>query len=90
MINNVSLSPDVYTLLRQRAQQAQTSPDAFANDALRQYLNSEERAWQHALEALIARVQARTACFSSEEIEADITAAAAEVRELRRARRSAG
>ena len=89
MINSVSLSPDVYTLLRQRAQQIQTSPDALANDALRQYLNSEERAWQQALEALIAQVQARTARFSSEEIEADITAAA-EVGELRRARRSAG
>jgi predicted transcriptional regulator len=90
MINSVSLSPDVYTLLRQRAQQVQTSPDALANEALRQYLSLEELAWRQSLESLIARVQARTAKFSSEEIEADITAAAEEVRESRRARRSAG
>lgn len=90
MINSVSLSSDVYTLLRQRAQQVQTSPDALANEALRQYLSLEELAWRQALESLIARVQARTARFSSEEIEADITAASDQVRELRRARRSVG
>ena len=64
--------------------------DIEAFDALRQYLNSEERVWQPAFEKLIAQVQARTARFSSEEIEADITAAADEVRELRHAHRSAG
>ena len=90
MINSVSLSPDVYTLLRQRAQQAQTSPDALANEALRQYLSLEELAWRQSLASLIARVQARTAKFPSEEIEADITAAFDEVRESRRARGSAG
>jgi len=90
MINTISLSPDVYTLLRQRAQQIQSSPDALANEALRQYLSLEEQAWHQAFEKLIARVQARTAKFSSEEIEADITAASDEVRELRRVRRSAG
>jgi len=90
MINTVSVYPDVYSLLRQRAQQAHTSPDALANEALRQYLGLEEQTWQQALESLIARIQARTAEFSSEEIEADITAAAAEVKELRRAHRSAG
>jgi hypothetical protein len=45
------------------------------------------QAWRQAFETLIARVQARTARFSSEEIEADINAAADEVKELRRARR---
>jgi len=90
MINTVSLSPDVYTLLRQRALQIRSSPDALANEALRQYLSLEEQAWHQAFEKLIARVQARTAKFSSEEIEADITAASDEVRELRRVRRSTG
>ena len=90
MINSVSLSPEVYTLLRQRAQQVQTSPDTLANEALRQYLSLEELAWRQSLESLIARVQARTAKFSSEEIEADITAVSDEVRESRRARHSAG
>lgn len=90
MINSISLSPDVYTLLRQRAQQVQTSPDTLANEALRQFLSLEEQTWRQSLESLIARVQARTAEFSSEEIEADITAASDEVRESRRARRSAG
>ena len=41
-------------------------------------------------DALLARVQANSEQYSSEEIEADITVAAQEVKELRRARRSAG
>ena len=73
MINSISLSPEVYTLLRQRAQQAQTSPDALAEEALRHYLGLEEQAWRQAFESLIARVQSRTASFSSQEIEADIS-----------------
>lgn len=44
--------------------------------------------WRTALQDLFANVQAYTSQFSPEEIEADITAAAEEVREARRARRS--
>jgi hypothetical protein len=61
-----------------------------ADDALRRYLHQEEPTWRQSFDALLARVQANSAPFSSDEIEADITAAAEEVKELRRARHSAG
>jgi predicted transcriptional regulator len=83
----IAVSPEMYTVLRQRAQQVRTSPDKVVEEALRVYFGREEQAWQHAFEGLIAKVQARTLPHSSAEIEADITAAADEVRELRRARR---
>lgn len=47
----------------------------------------DEAKWRREFEALLTRVQARTATFSSEEIEADITAAAREAEEARRVRR---
>jgi PHD/YefM family antitoxin component YafN of YafNO toxin-antitoxin module len=46
-----------------------------------------EQAWQR-LDALLADVHARPASLSTEEIESEITKAAQEVREERRARRS--
>lgn len=79
---NVTISPDVYTVLRQRAQQSRSSPDKVADEVLRTYFSREEQTWQRAFESLIFRVQARTIPFSSTEIEADITTAADEVREL--------
>lgn len=84
---SVAVSPDMYTVLRQRAQQAKSSPDQIVDEALYAYFSREEQTWQRAFEGLIATVQARTRPFSSAEIEADITAAADEVRELHRARR---
>jgi predicted transcriptional regulator len=90
MTYSVSVSPDVYALLRQRARQSKVSPDMVADDALRRYLHQEEPTWRQSFDALLARVQANSAPFSSDEIEADITAAAEEVKELRRARHSAG
>lgn len=78
MMHNVTISPDVYTALRQRAQQAKTSLDKVVDELLRSYFSREEQAWQRAFESLVARVQARTTLFNSAEIEADITAAADE------------
>jgi hypothetical protein len=89
MQRTISVSQPVYDLLRQWAQQAQTTPDLLAEKVLREHLGQEEQAWRRAFETLIARVQARTAQFSSAEIETDITAAAVEAQELRRARRRA-
>jgi len=85
MSHTITISPQVYELLAQQARQARQSPDAIAESLLRRSLTTEKQEWREAFEALIARVQARTARFNSEEIEADITAAASEVRELRRA-----
>lgn len=90
MTYSVSVSPDVYALLRQRARQSKVSPDTLADDALRRYLHQEEPTWRQSFEALLARVQASSVQFSSDEIEADITAAAEEVKGLRRASHSAG
>lgn len=69
---------------------AKVPPDTVADDALRRYLHQEEPTWRQSFEALLVRVQANSVQFSSDEIEADITAAAEEVKELCRARRSAG
>lgn len=90
MTYSVSVSPDVYAMLRQRARQAKVAPEALADDALRRYLHLEEPTWRQSFEALLARIQANSEPFSSEEIEADITVAAEEVKDLRRGRRSAG
>jgi hypothetical protein len=90
MIHSISLSQEVYTLLQQRAQQVRTSPDALAEDALRRQLGLAESSWQQDFNRLLALVQARSAGFDPAEIEADITAAADEVKELRRARRRTG
>ena len=84
-MHSIAISPEMYTMLRQRAQQTGTSPDKVVEEVLRVYFGREEPAWQRAVESLIAKVQARTSHFESDEIEADITAAADEVRELRRA-----
>lgn len=48
--------------------------------------SEDQEAWRRAVEAVIADVQSRSSRFSSEEIEQDITLAAQEVREARRAR----
>ncbi len=90
MTYSISISPDVYALLRQRAGKSKVSPDRLADDALRKYLREEESSWRDAFDALLQRVQTNSAWYSSEEIEADITAAAEEVKELRRAHRSPG
>lgn len=90
MTYSVSVSPDVYAMLRQRARQVKVAPEALADDVLRRYLRLEEPTWRQSFDALLARVEANSERFTSEEIEADITAAAEEVKELRRGRRGTG
>ena len=50
MTYSVSLSPDVYVLLRQRARQSKVSPDTLADDALRRYLHHEEPTWRQSFD----------------------------------------
>jgi len=88
MTYSVSVSPDVYAMLRKRARQSKVSPDRLVDDALRQYLSQDEQAWRRSLDALLARVQVHSYSYTSQEIEADITAAAQVVQEMRRANRS--
>lgn len=70
--------------------QSEVSSDTLANDSLVANVQQEAPTWRQSFDALLARVQANSEQNSSEEIEADITAAAEEVKELRRACRSAG
>ena len=68
MTYSVSLSHDVYVLLRQRARQSKVSPDTLADDALRRYLHQEDPTWRQSFDALLTRVQANLEQYSSEEI----------------------
>ena len=70
--------------------QSEISLNTLADDLFGRHLRLEEPSWRHAFDALLARVQANSEQFSSEEIEADIAAAAEEVKELRCVRRSSG
>jgi formate dehydrogenase maturation protein FdhE len=72
------------------ARQSEISPDTLTDDALRRNVRQEEPTWRQSFEALLAQMQANAEQYSSEEIEADITVAAEEVKELRRARCSVG
>lgn len=85
----VTLPNQLYERLLRKSQQLACPPDQVVADLVEQYLDESADRWPDELQALLARVQARTAAFSSDEIEADITAAAAEARELRRGRRAA-
>lgn len=58
-------------------------PQTLADDAQRENQHREEPTWRQSFDALLARVQANSIKVSSDEIEADITAAAEEVKELR-------
>ncbi|HSN75088.1 MAG TPA: hypothetical protein VL334_08360 [Anaerolineae bacterium] len=69
---------------------SEISPDTLADDVPDHHLRLDEPTWRQSFDALLARLQANAEQYSSEEIEADITVAAEEVEELRRARRSAG
>ncbi len=86
MSSTITLSQRVYDELVQRAHLTRQSPDALADDLLRHSLRTETEQWRKAFDALIQKVHARTSAFTSEEIEADITTAASEVKESRRAR----
>ena len=88
MSQAISLSEPTYALLQRLADRERLSPDLLAERLLSERLSAEFVVWREEVEALIAKVQTRTLRFSSAEIEADITAASAEIKELRRARRA--
>lgn len=83
MSQTISISHQTYDQLRQRAAQSRMSPDMLAENVLSDYLSQEEVVWQEAFTALLAKVQQRTAQFTSAEIEVDITQALQEVRASR-------
>lgn len=85
----ITLPNRLYERLVLKSRQLKRAPEEIVTDLVRRYLGEPDGRWQAEFQALIARVQARTAAFSSDEVEADITSAAAEARDLRRARRPA-
>jgi predicted DNA-binding protein len=89
MSSVITLPDHLYERLTSKSQQLERTPDDVVADLVRRYLSEPDDSWQAEFEALLARVHARTAAFSSDEMEADITLAAAEAKEARRARRAA-
>jgi hypothetical protein len=89
MSQRIEVPNDLYEQLHQRAVQLQRSPDQFATEALRRYLNATAQPWEQRLQQVLTSQHARPDHPLPAEIEADITAAAAEARELRRERRRA-
>jgi hypothetical protein len=89
MGRSVSLPTPLYERLAQRSRQLRRTPERVVVDLIQRYLTESDDCWHGEFRALLARVQGRTTVFSSGEIEADITLAAAEARELRRAQRPA-
>jgi len=89
MSSVVTLPAHLYERLTLKSQQLKCTPDDVVADLVRRYLSESGDSWQAEFEALLARVHTRVAAFSSDEIEADITLAAAEAKEVRRARRAA-
>lgn len=85
----VTLPENLYERLKIKSQQLNRSPEDVVADLVERYLVESDDSWQNEFEALLARVHARTAGFTSEEIEADITAAASEARKARCDRRPA-
>lgn len=83
----IVLSPEIYALVQQYAQQSHTTPTALVETAVRSYLFEQDTAWQHAFLALIERVHTYTRAYDPQDIEADITAAALEAKDLRYAHR---
>jgi len=68
----------LYERLLHKSQQLACPPDQVVAGLVEQYLDEATDRWPAELQALLARVQARTAAFPSDEIEADIPLAAAE------------
>lgn len=85
MTHTIAISEPTFERLREEAQRVNTSPSTLAEQLLAERLRLP---WEAELAALLARVRARTAAFPSDEIETDITRAAAEAKADRRARRS--
>ena len=89
MLHTITISEPVYNLLSQEAKRARIAPNDLAERLLVERLSADRQAWRQQFESLLARVHARMNAFDSAEIEADITAAAEEVKAERRASRPA-
>jgi len=90
MAHTIVLSESVFSRLAQEARRAKLSPNELAEKLLAERLAADRQDWQQRFEKLLGRVHMAMSQFNSDEIETDITAAAAEMKAERRAgRRSA-
>ena len=85
----IHLPSKLYERLSLKSRQLERAPEEVVADLVERYLTEADDSWQAQFGALLLRVHARTAAFSSEEVEADITLAARKAGELRGARRPA-
>ncbi|MBI4605990.1 MAG: hypothetical protein HY721_28835 [Planctomycetes bacterium] len=87
MPRTIHLSDTVFAMLARAASQRKVSPSALAEKLIAEQIDTEREAWHTAMEKLLARVHERTAGMDPHQIEAEITAAAAEVKADRRGSR---
>ena len=61
----ITLPNRLYERLVLKSRQLKRAPEEIVTDLVRRYLGEPDDRWQAEFQALIARVQARTAAFSS-------------------------
>ena len=87
MPHTITISESVYGLLDQEARRARLSLNELADRLLAERLSEERQEWRREFENLLTRVRDRMTAFDPLEIEADISAAADEVKAERCAHR---
>ena len=90
---NIYLDDAQLRTLKHLAAEDRTSVATLVRDAVDSYLArrlADDPEWGRRLDDLLTRIRSRLPDVPPEEIEADITAARQEVREIRRAQRAAG
>lgn len=91
MSYQITVSDVTYRSLAAEARRLNASPDALAEQYIEEHIAERQNRdrWRVDMQEFFKRVQDRLPEMATAEIETDITAARAEVKELRRARRRA-
>ena len=90
---NIYLDERQLRTLKHIAAEKRSSVATLVREAVDAYLDqqrADDRVWMETVDELWRGVRERSADISPDEIEAEVTAARDEVREMRRARRAAG
>ena len=64
MTRTISISPQIYKQLHERAEKKQIPVNLLAENILSDYLSQEEEQWSKAFETLLAKVYVRTGKYS--------------------------
>ena len=65
--STITLPSRLYERLARKSRRSERTPEEVVSDLVQQYLSEPDDRWQAEFEALLARVQARTAAFASAE-----------------------